>query len=307
MPKKSLVEVESEVESEVGSEVGSEVESKNVHKNTVPKINTYKNDKYLMYFMTAQASSMKTLTEALKEVLTDINIRFDGNGFEVINMDPSQISFVALKLVGEKFEEYHCPTPLVIGVQMMSLHKLLKTIGNNDTLSMFVTKENPDKLGIVIQNKKKKICNRIIYNLKDVDEVEIDIPEINYDAQIIMPCSEFQKYCRELATISNFVKISVSPKKVFSMTVDGSIGSQTLDIEESDDSNVVIDVNDNISSEVGIGTFSLKFLNLFCKSSTLCNTIQLYVKPEYPIIIVYSVASLGTVKFCLVPQQEDDD
>src|SRR5579872_4306437 len=95
-----------------------------------------KYDKYLMYFMTAQASPMKTLTEALKEVLTDINIRFDEDGFEVINMDPSQVSFVALKLVGEKFEEYHCPNPLVIGVQMMSLYKLLKTIGNNDTLSM---------------------------------------------------------------------------------------------------------------------------------------------------------------------------
>jgi proliferating cell nuclear antigen len=190
---------------------------------------------------------------------------------------------------------------------MMSLHKLLKTIGNNDTLSMYVTKENPDKLGIVIQNKKKKICNRITYNLKDVDEVEIEIPEVDYDAQVIMPCSEFQKYCRELATISNHVTIGVSPDKVFSMTVNGSIGSQTLDIEESDDSNVVIDVNDNIENDVDIGIFSLKFLNLFCKSSTLCNTIQLYVKPEYPIIIVYSVASLGTVKFCLIPQAEQED
>ncbi len=266
-----------------------------------------KYDKYLMYFMTAQASSMKTLTEALKEVLTDINIRFDEDGFEVINMDPSQISFVALKLIGEKFEEYHCPTPLVIGVQMMSLHKLLKTIGNNDTLSMYVTKENPDKLGIVIQNKKKKICNRITYNLKDVDEVEIEIPEVDYDAQVTMPCSEFQKYCRELATISNFVTISVSPDKIFSMTVDGSIGSQTLDIEESDDSNVIIDVNDSIEDDVDIGVFSLKFLNLFCKSSTLCNTIQLYVKPEYPIVIVYSVASLGTVRFCLLPQNDEND
>lgn len=266
-----------------------------------------KYDKYLMYFMTAQASPMKTLTESLKEVLTDINIRFDEDGFEVINMDPSQISFVALKLIGEKFEEYHCPNPLVIGVQMMSLHKLLKTIGNNDTLTMFVTKENPDKLGIVIQNKKKRICNKITYNLKDVDEVEIDIPEVDYDAEITMPCGEFQKYCRELATISNFVTIGISPEKIFSMTVDGSIGSQTLEIEESDDSNVVIDVNDNIDDDVDIGVFSLKFLNLFCKSSTLCNTIQLYVKPEYPIIIVYSVASLGTVKFCLLPQAEEEE
>jgi len=222
-------------------------------------------------------------------------------------MDPSQISFVALKLNAEKFEEYYCPKPLLIGVSMSSLHKLLKTIGNNDTLTMFVSKENPDKLGIIIQNKKKRIFNRITYNLIDVDLVEIDIPEIDYDAQITMPCSDFQKYCRELATISNFVTIGVSPNKIFSMTVDGSIGSQTLDIEESEDSNVVIDTNDGIEDDIDIGRFSLKFLNLFCKSSTLCNTIQLYVKEENPIIIVYSVASLGTVKFCLLPQVETED
>lgn len=266
-----------------------------------------KYDKYLMYFNTVQGTPMKTLTEALKEVLTDINIHFNSEGFEVINMDPGQISFVALKLIGEKFEEYHCPNPLLIGVNMLSLHKLLKTIGNNDTLTMYVTKEDPDKLGIIIQNKKKRIFNRITYNLVDVDLVEIDIPEVDYDAQVTMPCSDFQKYCRELVTISNFVTIGISSDKVFSMMVDGKFASQSLDIEESEDSNIVIDINENIEDDVDIGTFSLKFLNLFCKSSTLCNTIQLYMKAEFPIIIVYSVASLGTVRFCLVPQVSETE
>ena len=126
MPKKAAVakvvesptptsKDESDYESETDSEVGENVEKKPVRKTEKPKPAAKSNaaatkskyDKYLMYFMTAQASSMKTLTEALKEVLTDINIRFDEDGFEVINMDPSQISFVALKLIGKKFEEYH--------------------------------------------------------------------------------------------------------------------------------------------------------------------------------------------------------
>jgi len=266
-------------------------------------------DKYLMHLNTVQGTAIKTLTEALKEVLTDINIHFDSTGLEVMNMDPGQISFVSLKLNADKFEEYYCNSSFHIGVNMMSLHKLLKTIGNNDTVTMSVTKENSDRLDISIQNKKKKINNNITYNLLDVDLIHIDIPEIDYDAQIAMPCGDFQKYCRELATISNFVTIFVSSDKIFSMKVDGKFAKQSLDIEQSDDSNVVIDVNENITEGAKvkkIGKFSLKFLNLFCKSSTLCNTIQLYMKADFPIIIVYSVASLGTVRYCLCPHNDED-
>jgi proliferating cell nuclear antigen len=257
--------------------------------------------KYLMYLNTVQGTAIKTLTEALKEVLTDVNIHFDSEGLQISNMDPGQISFVSLKLHADKFEEFYCPNSLLLGVNMMALHKLLKTIGNNDTVVLYVTKERPDSLGINIQNKKKKFNNNFSYNLLDVDLVHIDTPDIDHDAQITMPCGDFQKYCRELSIISNHVTFEVSKSKVFSMKVKGKFASQSLEIEESDDSNIVIDVNENIVSENKIGTFSLKFLNLFCKSSTLCNTIQLFLKAEFPIFIIYSVASLGTVKFCLCP------
>ena len=144
------------------------------------------NEKYLMYMNTVQGTAIKTLTEALKEVLTDINIHFNSEGLQIMNMDPNHISFVHLKLYAEKFEEFYCPNPLLVGVNMMSLHKLLKTIGNNDTVTMYVTKENSDRLGISIQNKKKRINNNITYNLLDVDLVHIDIPDVDYDAQVTM-------------------------------------------------------------------------------------------------------------------------
>ena len=55
-------------------------------------------DKYLMYLNTVQGTAIKTLTEALKEVLTDINIHFNNEGLQIMNMDPVQISFVSLHL-----------------------------------------------------------------------------------------------------------------------------------------------------------------------------------------------------------------
>ncbi len=275
---------------------------------TTKEFNT--NDNYLMYFSTVQGTAIKILTESLKEVLTDINIHFSSTGLKVMNMDPGQISFVSLKLDAEQFQEFYCPEDVMAGVNMMSIHKLLKTIGNSDTISMYITKERPDKLGINIQNKKKRINNNIIYNLMDVDLIDIDIPNINYDAQITMTCGDFQKYCRELANFSNFVNFEVTSDKIFKMKINGKSASQTVNIEEAEDNNVIIALNKNIFTDkntVVIGKFSLKFLNLFCKSSTLCQTIKLYMKPEFPIIIVYSVASLGKVSYCLVSSSIDTD
>lgn len=262
-------------------------------------------DKYKMYFNTVQGTSVKTLAEALKEVLQDINIHFNSDGVEIVNVDPKHISFVSLKLHAKKFEDYYCPNPLTVGINMLTLHKLLKTIGNNDILIMFVTKDNPDKLGITIHNKKKRINNEITYNLKDIDDIEIDIPKIDFAAQITIPCSDFQKYCRELATVSDYVQLKINQDKIFTMTVNGKFASQTLDIQESEDSNIIINIDKTIDGPVDIGTFDLKFLNLFCKSSTLCSTIQLKMTPTFPIFIEYAVASLGTVNFCLVQKSDD--
>ena len=50
------------------------------------------------------------------------------------------------------------------------------------------------------------------------------------------------------------------------------------------------------------GVFALKHLVLFGKCTNLCNSIQMYLKNDYPLIIKYTVASLGEIKLCLAPK-----
>ena len=49
------------------------------------------------------------------------------------------------------------------------------------------------------------------------------------------------------------------------------------------------------------GIFSLKYLIQFTKCTNLCSQINLYIKNDYPLIIQYAVASLGSIKLCLAP------
>ena len=53
--------------------------------------------------------------------------------------------------------------------------------------------------------------------------------------------------------------------------------------------------------EIIQGIFTLKNLVLFSKCTNLSNSIEMYLKNDYPLIIMYTVASLGQIKLCLAP------
>jgi proliferating cell nuclear antigen len=52
------------------------------------------------------------------------------------------------------------------------------------------------------------------------------------------------------------------------------------------------------------GHFSLKHLNMFCKCTSLCSDITLYLKNDYPVIVEYAVAGLGEIKLALAPHKQ---
>jgi len=46
---------------------------------------------------------------------------------------------------------------------------------------------------------------------------------------------------------------------------------------------------------------------MFTKCTNLNNVVEVYLKNNFPIILKYSVASLGEIKLCLAPQDTDSN
>ena len=255
-------------------------------------------EKYKIFIRTVQASAIRTLSEALKEVLTDVNIHFNSNGVKIMSMDGSKVALVHLQLEGDQFEDYYCKEENVtIGVNVLSLFKLLKTIGNTDIVTLCIEKDDIHKLGIRIENKEKSIISNSKLKLLDLDEKRLSIPDVEFDSVITIPCVDFQKYCRDLATISDMVTIS-SKGNSFTMFSSGDFAEQEIKIGETTNGLIISKKESEVS-----GDFPLRYLNLFCKSAGLCSNIELYLKNEYPLIITFSCASLGSLRFALAPRQ----
>ena len=77
---------------------------------------------------TVQSSAIRILFESLKDVLTDVNIHANSQGIKIMSMDGSKSAIVHVKLLASQFEKFECSTPFVMGVNMLSLFKILKSI-----------------------------------------------------------------------------------------------------------------------------------------------------------------------------------
>ncbi|AOM63351.1 DNA polymerase sliding clamp 2 [Heterosigma akashiwo virus 01] len=252
-------------------------------------------DNIIVKFRTIQGSVIRNLFESVKEILTDVNINFLSDSIKCTAIDGNKIACVYFKLEADKFEVYTLNEPITAGINMQSLFKLIKTVTNNDTVSMIIYRNERYKLHIIVENSEKHTCTRSILKLLDIDQEIITIPNVEFDNIITMQCTDFQRYCKDMMTISNVVTMTCK-NNVFALSCSGDFADQIIEIHECD-SIVTKDGDEEISE-----TFSLKYINLFVKSTSLCSIVEIYLKKDFPLILVYRIGSLGKIQFCLAPQ-----
>jgi proliferating cell nuclear antigen len=259
------------------------------------------NNNYILEIKTIQASTIKSVIDAMKEILMDVNLEFDENGMKIVALDNTHIVLIHLKLHADKFESYYCMKKLYIGINMLKFHMLIKTIQNGDILSLFIHKNDPNILGITIENNEKNVKTTYKLSMLDIDVVNVDIPPADFNTIITMPSAYLQKIIRDMHNLAEYIEIkNIGNKLILSCQGDFCCQETILATEAQ---NIQIKTNDD--QEIIQGVFSLKYLSIFTKCTNLCSTVEIYLKNSYPIILQYGIASMGSVKLCLAQKSED--
>lgn len=254
----------------------------------------------LFEIRTVQASAFRTLIEALKEILTEANLEFDQNGIKVLDVDETHTVLVYLRLQHDRFESFYCPGHHVLGVNMINLFKLIKTMGNNDNLTLYLPASNPNKLGIRMENAEKSSVTNYFLKLFDKNVDEIEIPNLNFSNIILMPSMDLQKICRDMNALGEKLDIEITssgPDLVF--RCEGDFAEQETVMSENN-TTLKIQRSGN-TAEIVQGLYQLKHLVLFTKCTALCPSIELYLRNDYPLILKYTVANLGDIRLVLAP------
>ena len=255
---------------------------------------------------TVQIAPFRILMTALKDILLDTNIVFTKEGIKIINMDKTHTILVHLNLKAENFEFYQCSyDKIIIAVNMLHLFKLINSIDNDDTLTIYIEKDDYNdgvvsELGLKFENGDIKQSKIQKLKLIEPEEEQMDLPDIKYSSVINMPSSDFQKIVRDLANISEKLEIkSVGEELIFKCC--GQYAKAEIRRSETSGTNSMQFLQKQNPDDIIQGEFSLKNLVYFIKCTNLCSQIEIFLKNNKPLIVKYNVASLGEIKLCLAP------
>lgn len=254
---------------------------------------------YSLFLKTVQSSNIKTLFEVLKEVLLgDINMIFTRENVKVVELNQNKMAMVYLNLQSEAFEQYYCEKEIHVGINTTNFYKIIKIAKNSDTVSFFIDEKSEDYLHIRLENRDDNKIFESKVPLLDIGSPLIEIPKLEYPSVISLPSVKFQKYIKDLNSLGTDCVLnimSVGQQLIFSCK--GDFSDNKAVIGESQDT-TFDSVNEH---QIIQGSFSLKFLILFTKATSLCQTVQIYLKNDFSIILEYNVGSLGSLRFILSP------
>jgi proliferating cell nuclear antigen len=262
-------------------------------------------EKNVLTIMTVQIQPIRNMITAIKDILTDATIVFTKQGMKIINFDKTHTIVLNVSLDARKFERYVClPEKIMVCANTFQLFKVISTMSNDDTLSMYIEKADYNEgvvshLGLQYDNGSIKQCYSQKLRLLDPDPEELIVPNVTYSTVINLPTADFQKFIRDLNGISDRIEIKYS-NNVLMFSAEGMFASSRIYRSESDGFMELVQKPQDASVVIQ-GEFSLKSLSHFIKCTPLCTHLELYLGNDLPLIVKYDVASLGEIKLCLAP------
>lgn len=245
-----------------------------------------------MRLVTVQASAIKATFEVLKDILNDVSILFKPDGVYLTTLDTARTSLVDVHLPAENFEEYSCDDELDTGVNVTNMFKLLKTITSNDVL--VITINCKEYMNFEIHSEQRKTCTKFALKLLDINDNQIEVPNMTMMMNTPVPSVDFQRICRDMTNIGDDIEITRSGKTLRFMCR-GDFANQDTVIQCTDESPSMS------------GVYSLRYMNIFTKATSMCATVQIMQEEQNRFLILkYNVANLGEMKFYLATKVPED-
>ncbi|XP_057300187.1 proliferating cell nuclear antigen-like [Hydractinia symbiolongicarpus] len=248
---------------------------------------------------------LKKLIESMKDLFTDVNFDCTAAGISCQAMDSSHVCLCSVLLKADSFDPYRCDRNLTLGMNCVTLSKILKCAGNDESITVRA-EDNADTVSFVYEKPNQERVSKFEMKVMDIDSEHLGIPDQEYDAIIRLPSHEFSRICRDLSQFGDTVTIAATKDGIrFSCSGETGNGSITLrqssSVDSKEDEEVSIELNEAVTQ-----TYAMRFLILFSKAQSLSKSVALSICQDVPLVVEYKIGDCGHIRYFLAPKIDDD-
>lgn len=274
---------------------------------------------YKIFLKTSRSHVIKNWIEGLRYIISEGTICFspeDGGIISLSSVNTSETVFVFTKLLGHLFENWFCEEKTTVSVNFAQLFKAMKGCTEKDLFSMYVLKDQPEKLYTKTEATQDLTTTHTI-QLLELPESNIRIrKKLSYSCQITISSSQFSKVLRDMEHVgSTYCQMTVVGDTL-TLTSVSNVCDDTGHVKQEStfkgkniaDTSNLDDVYQseaptaaNEAPKIYTGTFLLKYLTFFVRHVTLSEVVRIYLRNDFPLLIEYKVSNLGYLRFIVVP------
>lgn len=247
------------------------------------------------------AEKFTHIFQHLKNFTDNINIDFLQDGIYIQGMDNSHVSLYEITLNKSYFESYEITEDdkSEIGVNNVFLYKILNTRFPNQTIEISYTGD-PDSINIDFNSDLKDEFNKSFQlPLMELNIEKLHIPEIEYQADLVMTTSILTKMIDEFAIFDEKINILCNDEAINFKAI-GVEGNMRVEIPIEDVDEYLIEED----GEMNV-TYSIKNFQFMCSFNKLSNTVKIGISDSNPMLISYEFDECSA-KFYLAPCISED-
>lgn len=245
---------------------------------------------------------LKGIVETLASIIDETEFRVTPKEFTISAMDPSRICLLKLSIKKDNFDDYKCSKESKVGLNLDDLDKILKRCAANDSVEIDFN-EKDQKIKIKMQREGTSRTRTFSLALLDIDIEEIpmeNLLNIEYSSKWVIDPEFLVEAIKDAEIYSEILNMKSIEDQglVFSST--GQIGEMNYELE----------LDELIETEItgtSSGAYSLTFLKAILKISSITEKLEISLKTDHPLKMMFNLLEGGELFYFLAPRVEEAD
>jgi proliferating cell nuclear antigen len=245
---------------------------------------------------------LKGIIETLSSIIDETEFRVSPSEFTISAMDPSRICLLKLSIKKENFDEYKCKKESKVGVNLDDLDKILKRSAANDAIEIDFNEED-QKIKIKMTREGSSRSRNFSLALLDIEYEEIpmdNLLKIEYASKWVIDPELLVEAIKDAEIYSEILNMKAIEKQGLIFNSSGQIGEMNYEIGL--DELIHSDIN-----ETSNAAYSLTFLKAILKISSITEKLEISLRTDHPLKMVFNILEGGELFYFLAPRVEEEE